>query len=56
MDSLAKKILSTMSFLLWSDGALVLGKGKGVELSGGSLKWQVRIAAAERSLGWVEAD
>lgn len=56
VDSSAKKILSTMSFLLWSDGALVLGKGKGVGLSGGSLKWQVRIAEAERSLGWVEAD
>lgn len=56
VDSLAKKILSTVSFLLGSDGALVLGKDKGVGLSGGILKWQVRIAKAERSLGWVEAD
>lgn len=56
VDSLAKKILSTVSFLLGSDRAPVLGKDKGVGLSGEILKWQVRIAEAERSLGWLEAD
>lgn len=45
VDSLAKGILPTMSFLVWSDGALVLGKVRG----GGIVERQVTIAEAEKS-------